>query len=134
MSLRIRALKDTDYDDILVGWWKDWGFEPPSKDFLPDDATSGLMVMDKDTPVVAGFFYHTNSKVGWIDWIISNKEYRDNRREAITLLLDSLTLAGKNMGYTFAYSLAKNKKLHEYFQDIGYSAVEFYKTELIKRL
>lgn len=134
MSLKIRALVESDYEDILVGWWKDWEFTPPLKSFLPDNATSGLMVMDGDEPVVAGFFYHTNSKIGWIDWIISSKSYRKNRKEAITLLLDSLTSAAKNMGYEFTYSLAKHDRLHKYFEDIGYTKSEFYKVELIKKL
>ena len=37
MEFNIRKLNSTDYDSVLVGWWKDWGWELPAKDFLPDD-------------------------------------------------------------------------------------------------
>ena len=37
MELEIRNLNDTDYEEILIKWWKQWNWEPPAKDFLPDD-------------------------------------------------------------------------------------------------
>ena len=35
MALNIKPLSDKDYDDILCGWWKDWKWTAPKKDFLP---------------------------------------------------------------------------------------------------
>ena len=35
MKFNVRVLKENDYDDILVGWWEDWKWIPPVKDFLP---------------------------------------------------------------------------------------------------
>jgi hypothetical protein len=50
-------------------------------------------VYDGDIPVCAGFIYVTNSRVAWVDWIISNKEYiEDKRREAITMLIETLLI------------------------------------------
>ena len=76
MSFNIRPLNENDYDSILVGWWEDWKWTPPGKDFLPDNGMGGIMVLDEEIPVCAGFMYTTNSKVAWIDWIVSSKEYR----------------------------------------------------------
>ena len=76
MPLEIKALEDSDYENILCKWWKDWDWEAPPKDFLPDNGKGGLIVYDGDTPVCAGFIYVTNSAVSWVDWIISNKQYR----------------------------------------------------------
>jgi hypothetical protein len=42
MELYIRELNETDYDEILVGWWKDWGWSAPPKDFLPRDGKGGI--------------------------------------------------------------------------------------------
>ena len=55
MALKIRELNDSDYEDILVGWWKDWGWQPPQKDFLPDDGKGGIIVYDDDVPICAGY-------------------------------------------------------------------------------
>ena len=74
MEFNIRKLNPSDYEDVLVKWWKDWNFEPPSKSFLPDQGEGGLMVLFNDKPVCAGFIYFTNSKVSWIEWIISDKK------------------------------------------------------------
>jgi hypothetical protein len=35
MKFNIRVLVENDYDDILVPWWKEWGWTPPVRDWLP---------------------------------------------------------------------------------------------------
>ena len=113
MEFNIRPLGETDYEDILVGWWKDWKWTPPPKDFLPSDGKGGVMVLDNDIPVCAGFVYMTNSKVAWVDWIISNKEYKKKpqRKEALDLLITTLTNICKDTGNKYCYALIKNKSL-----------------------
>ena len=94
MTFNVRSLEVDDYDNYLVGWWNDWGWEAPTKDFLPGDGVGGMMVLDADgTPICAGFVYLSNSKVAWVDWIISNKGYKKkpNRTYAIRLLIEKLT-------------------------------------------
>lgn len=136
MNLTIRALNESDYDDILVGWWEDWKWEAPLKDFLPDNGKGGLMVMDGDTPICAGFMYITNSKASWIDWIISNKQYRvkPNRKEAIKLLVASLTVIAEDSGGKYGYALIKNKSLIEVYESLGYVKGDSYTSEMIKIL
>lgn len=135
-SLDIRMLNDTDYQEILVGWWKDWGWEAPTKDFLPEDGKGGLMIMDGDTPVCAGFTYVTNSKVAWVDWIISNKNYRKKpqRKEAINLLIETLTNICKNSGSKYCYALIKNQSLVNIYKELGYTKGDSYVGEMIKIL
>jgi len=136
MEFKIRPLHDGDYEEILVKWWKQWRWTAPEKDFLPHNGNGGLIVYDGDTPVCAGFVYITNSKVCWVDWIISNVEYkdRDNRKEAITFLIDSLTTVCKNSGAKYVYALIKNKSLIETYQDVGYIKADNYNQEMIKVL
>ena len=95
MKFTIRKLNKTDYDNILLKWWKDWRWTAPPKDFLPDDGEGGFIVYDNDIPVCAGYIYITNSKVGWCDWIISNFNYKDktNRKEALDELIKILKFA-----------------------------------------
>ena len=136
MSLTIRQLTEEDYDNILVGWWKDWNWEAPNRDFLPDDGKGGIMIMDGDTPVCAGFMYITNSRASWIDWIISNKQYRvkPTRKEAIQLLVASLTVMTENSGSKYGYALIKNKSLIEVYESLGYVKGDSYTSEMIKKL
>ena len=134
MELYIRELNENDYDNILVAWWKQWGWEPPQKDFLPDNGKGGIIVYDQDTPICAGFMYITNSKVAWVDWIISNKEYtkKPHRKDAIKLLVSSLTGICKNTGSKYVYALIKSRNLIETYQELGYIKGDTYTGEMIK--
>lgn len=136
MDLTIRTLNESDYHNILVDWWIQWGWEPPKRDFLPDNATGGIIVYDGDNPICAGFIYITNSSVSWIDWIVSNKEYKvkDKRKEAISLLVSSLSNIAKNSGATYAYALIKNESLIKTYEELGYTKGSTYTSEMIKLL
>jgi hypothetical protein len=136
MEFNIKPLGETDYEDILVGWWKDWKWTPPLKDFLPSDGKGGVMVLDNDIPVCAGFVYMTNSKVAWVDWIISNKEYKKKpqRKEALDLLITTLTNICKDTGNKYCYALIKNKSLIKTYETLGYTSADNYTQEMIKVL
>ena len=136
MELNVRNLNNNDYENILVGWWNDWGWKAPEKDFLPDDGKGGLIVYDDDIPICAGFIYVTNSKVAWVDWIVSNKEYRikEKRKEAIRLLIESLSNICKNTGSKYGYALIKNQSLIQVYKDLGWSKGDKYTSEMIKIL
>ena len=136
MQLNIIPLEHHHYDTVLEKWWKDWGWVPPKRDFLPNDGTGGMMVLDGDIPVCAGFMYATNSKVAWVDWIISNKEYKDRvkRKEALMLLIDTITNVCKNTGFTYSYALIKHKALIKTYEELGYTKGDEYNSEMIKAL
>ena len=136
MNFNIIPLDESHYDEVLVGWWKDWKWVPPLKDFLPDNGKGGLIIYDEKTPVCAGFIYMTNSKVAWIDWIISNKDYKKkpNRQQAISLLIHTLTQIAKNADNAFAYALLKHKGLIGVYEQEGYVAGDQYTKEMIKKL
>jgi hypothetical protein len=136
MGLTIKRLTESDYDDILVGWWSDWKWEAPHRDFLPDNGTGGFIVYDGDTPVCAGFVYVTNSKATWVDWIISNKNYTDKegRKLAIRLLIESLTNVCESSGSKYIYALIKNQHLIKVYEDLGYIKGDSYTSEMIKIL
>ena len=136
MELYIRELNENDYDEILVGWWKQWGWVPPKRDFLPDNGKGGIIVFDQDVPVCAGFMYITNSKAAWVDWIISNKEYtkKPQRKDAIKLLVSALTDICKTAGSKYVYALIKNESLINTYQELGYVKGDNYTTEMIKIL
>jgi len=136
MEFNIRPLNDTDYKEVLVGWWRDCKWTPPLPSFLPDNGKGGIMVLDKDIPVCAGFIYMTNSQVAWVDWIISNKDYKKKpqRQDALTLLIKTLTNICKDSGKKFSYALLKNKSLIKTYENLGYTAGDNYTQEMIKLL
>jgi hypothetical protein len=136
MDLTIKRLVETDYDNILVGWWHDWKWTPPKKDFLPDNGTGGFIVYDGEIPVCAGFIYVTNSSVAWIEWIISNRNYTDKegRKLALRLLIQSLTNIAISSGSKYIYTLIKNQSLMKVYEEVGYVKGDSLATEMIKVL
>ena len=136
MEFNIRKLNSTDYEDTLVVWWKDWGWEPPAKDFLPDEGEGGLLVLDNDIPVCAGFIYITNSKVAWINWIVSDKSFENKkiRNKAIEVLLENLvTIAVKNKN-SYVFASNNNLSLINRFVNIGFTKGCENTTEIIFKI
>jgi hypothetical protein len=136
MIFNVRVLNEEDYDTILLDWWKSWDWDAPQKDFLPDDGKGGIMILDGDIPICAGFIYVTNSSVSWIDWIISSKTYRKNpqRKDAIALLIDTLTNLARKNGSKYCYALLKHKGLIETYKKLGYISGDSYTQEMIKKI
>jgi hypothetical protein len=134
MNLIATPLKYEDYDNILVGWWNDWKWVAPKRDFLPQDGMGGMIVWDGDKPVCAGFIYNTNSKVSWIDWVISDKNYKKKpeRQDALELLLLTLGEVCKKEGNKYSYALLRHDKLIETYKKLGFRAGEQYSQEMIK--
>jgi len=136
MEFNIRKLNASDYEYILVKWWKDWKWTPPPKDFLPENGEGGFIVYDDDVPVCAGYIYITNSSVGWCDWIISNFEYKDkdNRKKALLELVKTLTYTLELSNCKYAYALIKSNSLIECYKDNGYIEGDKYTKEMIKKI
>tara|TARA_Y100001938_G_C8057382_1_gene415221 strand:+ start:465 stop:875 length:411 start_codon:yes stop_codon:yes gene_type:complete len=136
MQLNIIPLKETDYKDILCGWWEDWRWRPPLKDFLPEDGMGGFIVYDGDIPVCAGFMYTTNSKAVWCDWIISNIRYKDRqkRKEALELLIKTISDKAELLGMKYIYALIKNKPLIKTYEKLGFISASSYNQEMIKKI
>jgi|TARA_R100001440_G_scaffold24225_2_gene39556 hypothetical protein len=136
MEFNIRQLEIADYKNILVKWWKDWNWQAPEIDFLPEDGAGGMMILEGDIPICAGFIYMTNSKVAWVDWIISNKEYKDKtkRKKALLMLIDVLTLSCQKSGAKYAYALLKHTGLQKHYKQLGYKQGDKYNQEMIKIL
>jgi hypothetical protein len=132
----IRFLQPEDYDNILVGWWKGWRWTPPAKDMLPQDGAGGLIVSIDKVDVCAGFIYFTNSKTVWIEYIVSNPEFkdRDSRVIALDTLIYTLTDIAKDKGYKFAYTSLKSNPLIERYEACGYQLGSSGCQEMIKLL
>ena len=135
MEFSIRKLNPSDYEDVLVGWWKDWGWHATAKDFLPENGEGGIMVMLDGKTVCAGFTYISNSKVSWVDWIISDNKIEDKalRHEAVKFLVSTLTnICSKNGGYI--YALLRHDGLIQTYEDLGYVKGDSYTHEMIKKI
>jgi len=135
MELNIRRLKETDWG-TLVSWWDAWPeWVSPPKEFLPDNGKGGFIVEKKQTPIVAGFLYLTNSKGVLLEWIVSNPEYRDkDRQQAIELLITGAENVSKKLGFKYMFSIGRSKHLIETHKKLNWKVDGKPSHELIKNI
>jgi hypothetical protein len=130
--MEFRYIEQSDYE-MLVDWWKFWRFPAPPIEMLPD---SGVIVNKDGVDICAGFIYFTNSKTCWIEFIVSNPsvKQKEDRREAITNVIEVLCSIGKNNGYTIAYTSLKNESLQNKYLECGFIEGSKNCNEYVKRL
>lgn len=129
----IRKLTEADYETLLP-WWKWFRFPAPPQDCLPENGAGGLMVSIGDTNICAGFLYFTNSKLCWVEFIVSNPEYRlHDRGLAIQILIKELCAIAKGKGYSAVFSSIKHPSLIKHYVACGFNKNEG-AVEMIKLL
>jgi hypothetical protein len=134
MELTVRALQESDWD-TLQSWWTKWEWPEMNRDLLPLNGLGGLIIFKNETPVVSGFLYLTNSNVAWMEWIISNPEYKENdRKEAIELLIKELENVALSMNKTIILSVGRNKGLINAHRGLGYVIDDNPSYEISKKL
>ena len=130
--MNTRTLTESDYE-ILTDWWKAWGWPALAKDMLPDNGTGGIMVEHEGENVVAGFLYWSNSKLVWLDWIISNpKVSRDIRQEAIKKLILTAEHMTKKAGSKYMMSISRSNSLLKTHKELGWTIDPDPSHEMIK--
>ena len=133
MELSKRRLQHDDYDTI-VEWWKSWpDWTPLARNLLPENGTGGIIIERDGTPIVAGFLYSTNSKIAWMEWIVSNPNER-NKSEAIELLISSLEEWGVEGGLEVVLSIGRSKSLIDKYKKLGYTVDSNPSYEIIKKI
>ena len=130
--MNTRTLTGSDYL-ILSDWWKAWGWPVIAKDMLPDNGTGGIMVENKGENIVAGFLYWSNSKLVWLDWIISNpKTNRDIRQEAIKKLILTAEHMTKEAGSKYMMSISRSNSLLKTHEQMGWNIDKTPSHEMVK--
>jgi len=132
--MNTRTLTESDYE-ILTDWWKAWGWPVIVKDMLPDNGTGGIMIENEGENVVAGFLYWSNSKMVWLDWIISNpKTNRDIRQKAIKKLILTAESMTKEAGSKFMMSISRSNSLLKIHKELGWTIDPDPSHEMIKAI
>ena len=62
--------------DVIYNWWVKRDQKPIKHDLLPQGGLGGLIIEHKNELIAACFIYLTNSKMGYIDHLISNPDYK----------------------------------------------------------
>jgi hypothetical protein len=131
----VRVITEHDYDNILKPWWKAWKWEAPSKDMLPDNGTGGVIVSKNGVDICAGYMYYTNSSMAWLEYIVSNMEYKEkDRKEAIEFLINVLSAIAQDKGFKYIYASLKNVHLIKKYENCGFIKGDENCKEMVKIL
>lgn len=134
VMFKIRVLTDDDFP-TLQKWWDWWGFPQPPKNYLPDEGRGGIMVTKNGINICAGYLFFTNSKMAWLEFIVSNNEYRDkDRKDSKLFLINELTQIAKRKGFKIVFTSITEPSLINRFKECGYNVGSENTTELIIRL
>jgi hypothetical protein len=130
--MNTRTLTESDWE-TLSDWWKAWKWPVMAKDMLPDNGTGGIMVENEGENIVAGFLYWSNSKLVWLDWIISNpKASRDIRQEAIKKLILTAEHMTKEAGSKYMMSISRSNSLLKTHEQMGWNVDKTPSHEMVK--
>jgi hypothetical protein len=135
MELKIRKLEEKDWS-VLPTWWEQWpAWQTPTRDALPDNGIGGLMVEKNGKQVLAGFIYETNSKGVWLEFIISDPEYREeDRQEALELLITTAEGVALEAGFKYVLFIGKHTNLINTFESLGFTVDRTPSYELMKKI
>lgn len=125
--MNIRPYEIHDYM-TLFDWWTAHKWTAPAIDMLP---RVGLVVDD----ICAGFLYQTDSKIAWLEFIVSNpKSDKYKREEALDLLISSCINQAKDMGFKAIFTSVKHPKLKERYVQHGFTVGDEGTTEMFRRI
>lgn len=119
MELKTRPLESSDRK-LICSWWEGHKWHVLPKDALPENGTGGLMVEENNKPVIAGFIYKTNSKGCWLEFIISDPEYKKDREIIITKLVNDAETYAKDLGYKYMLFIGKSNGLRKTMKKLGF--------------
>jgi hypothetical protein len=132
MQFNVRYIIKDDYENTLKKWWSDWNWDAPPFDMLP---STGIVVSFNGVDICAGFMYKTDSKIAWLEYVVSNREYKEsNRAEAIEFLLQVLCSIADTSGFKYIYASLKSQPLIAKYQKTGFIKGDSNCQEMIKIL
>ena len=121
VNIRKIELKDYEYIDK---WWIEQGYDAVSKEILPMQGLGGLIV-EKEKPIAAAYLYLTNSKMGYIDNLISDPKYvSKDRFDVIAKLMVACEKMAEDVGCLDIWAITNNKGILKRCKKLGYNVTK----------
>ena len=122
-KINIRKIQLEDYE-FIDRWWDEQGFVPLEKDILPMNGLGGIII-EKDKPIAAAYLYLTNSKVGYIDNLITDPKYvSKDRFDIILKLMMACIKMAKKAGCLEIWAMSESRGILQRCKTLGYGVSE----------
>lgn len=120
-----------DYPEICE-WWRTHGFAMIP---LAQLSSRGIVVEEGGNKYCAGWVYTTDSKLGWLEWVVTNPESPIKRRKAgLECLVTEALKLGTALGIENLFASVSNKNLIKLYLSQGFTQGDTGMTNLIARL
>jgi|TARA_R100000742_G_C4278158_1_gene100680 hypothetical protein len=109
-------------DNEIINWWEDWGLNIPDKECLPK---KGYVIINNNIKVAAGYVYYTNSKIAYLDFIISNINYKKKDRNALIItLIDHMVEEALSKGCKLVWATTSNDNMLKKAIKLNYKVLD----------
>lgn len=117
-----------DYETVC-GWWEAWGWPA-----MPLGSLSGcgVVVSVDGVDMCAAWLYRTDSDLALAEWFISNRTAKKGRKEAMSLLIETLCQLAQRMGARCLISTVRNASLIRALRAHGFGGEEGQMTNLVR--
>lgn len=116
----IRPIKVEDYT-ILTKWWESYdGIQIPDSSILPNGGLGGFVIEKKEKMIAAAYIYFTNSAIAYIDFLISDPNYKSrDRYEIIAQLIVSCSDAAVKQGCKLVWAMTTYNGVIQRCRELG---------------
>ena len=122
-SINIRKIELEDYEYINK-WWVEQGFVALDKSILPMNGLGGIII-EKSKPIAVGYLYLTNSKMGYIDNLIADPNYKSKDRfDIIIKLIQACRQMAEELGILDIWAITKSKGILQRCKTLGYNITD----------
>ena len=121
----VRPIRVEDYP-TLVKWWESYdGVEVPDSGLLPDGGLGGFVVVKEGKLIAAAFLYLTNSDIGYVDFLISDPNYKGRDRfDMITVLIDVCSEVAIKQGCRLIWAMTTYPGVVKRCERLGHEILE----------
>jgi len=116
------------HSSIVKSWWSSRGVDfdldiLPSRGVVADEVAAGWIYFDED------------GKVGWLAWIIADKDAPDLQRgRAVAAVISNLELTASRLGVKMVMASTENESLGRMYSKLGFSEADRGKTDYFKKV
>tara|TARA_R110002074_G_scaffold194553_4_gene360615 strand:+ start:356 stop:808 length:453 start_codon:yes stop_codon:yes gene_type:complete len=124
-KINIRPIRVEDYLK-LIKWWEYYDHvQVPSSDLLPDGGLGGFAVEKEGRMIAAAYIYLTNSSMGYVDFLVSDPDYKGRDRfDLITQLIEACSEHGIKQGCRIIWAMTTYKGVVSRCEKLGHEILE----------
>lgn len=118
--------------EIVSHWWREHEWPVIPLEML---STTGFVALVNGAPICAGWLYSTDSKICWLEYLISNPHSASyDRSTALDALVDELAYTAKNMGFSAIFTSTNHKGLIERYKHHDFKVADEDMINLVRKI